>query len=217
MMAWCWKSGNLHCQQCWMVFSGWNIEQLSWSPNYQGLCLWSQSTWRTGRCMGMSSQHSGDLPLIKRYICLNCKIYFFTCKCICKIFSMYLSKFQSVLIKLSITSPRYKRVTWSLPGMEGKTLTCWVSPSGRTSTLPPARYYLALPRLPERNKSYLSPQISPLLKNSYYIPPPKKIPACWQIYLTFLFHQDFPPVGERSDDQAAAHATPRETDQKVRW
>ena len=27
-----------------------------------------------------------------------------------------------------------------LPGMEGKTLMCWVSPSGRTSTLPPARY-----------------------------------------------------------------------------
>ena len=166
MMAWCWKSGNLHCQQCWMVFSGWNIEQLSWSPNYQGLCLWSQSTWRTGRFMVMSSQHSGDLPLINRYICLNCKIYFFTCKCICKIFSMYLSKFQSVLIKLSITSPRYKRLTWSLPGMEGKTLTCWVSPSGRTSTLPPARCYLASPDIPQ-NFPFISP--SP---------------------------QDFPPVGE---------------------
>ena len=29
--------------------------------------------------------------------------------------------------------------------------------------------------------------------------------------------QDFPPVGERSDDQATAHAPPRETDQKAWW
>ena len=69
-----------------------------------------------------------------------------------------------------------------LPGMEGKTSMCWVSPSGRTSTLPPARY----------TGSHLK-TISPLLP------------------------QDFPPVGERSDDQATAHAPPRETDQKAWW
>ena len=36
----------------------------------------------------------------------------------------------------------WKSLTWFLPGMEGKTLMYWVSPSGRTSTLPPVRYWL---------------------------------------------------------------------------